>query len=132
MLTVTFRKKTAPQMWETIPTPPKLSEMMALAAECVGKEVIIKIETTKTECYLCGTEELVQLMKDMKKKSIVMTLEEAHRQLEEMPEVFCVCIQIFSTKEHLDRVFPPKPVQQAVQQEIPKSGWEHLRPGTEE
>jgi hypothetical protein len=124
MLTVTFRKKVAPQLWETMPTPPKLSEMMALAAECVGKEVIIKMETSKVEAYFCGTEELVQLMKEMKKKSIVMTLAEAHAQLEEMPEIFCVCIQLFSTKEHLDRVFPPNP----IQQEIPKSGWDHLKP----
>ena len=132
MLVVTFKKRIATGKWETMDTPKRLSDIIALAEKCIGEDVIVKLESSCTESYHCGNEEMMEIMNKnlaagSKKRTMVDNLYDAHILLQEDPEAFCTCMQIFSAKEHVEKLFPPSP----VQQEIPTKGWEHLRPKEE-
>lgn len=114
MLKITTRIR-IDDAWEDIVTPDALSERIAMMEEMAGKDVVIKVETSNTELFLCGTEALAQTMAKVKKDCVCMTLTEAHKNIEHNTEAFCVAIGVFSCKKDVDKLFPKA------------EGWDHLK-----
>jgi hypothetical protein len=106
-------------VWETLPAPIGLLQTMEIMYELVGTDSVVKMENSYMEAFLCGTQELVEVMSKVKKDKVCMTLESAHRQIDECPEGFFTVIQIMSAKKDVEKLFD-SPLTN-------KKGWEHLK-----
>jgi hypothetical protein len=101
--------------WTDLPVPEALTEKIAMLTELAGSESVIKITTSQTTHFLCGTEEIRQSMAKVQANkvppgaAVCMTMTDAHKMIEHDPEKYCFSIQLFSTKEHVVEMFPPMP-----------------------
>jgi hypothetical protein len=107
--------------WIEEAIPETLTGLINMAGDLIGKESIMRITTSKLEAYLCGTEALVEMMKNTKKDKMCISLKEAHYNIEHHPDEFFYVVQTMSP---ITDIFPPKPEQNVA---ISSKGWEHLK-----
>jgi hypothetical protein len=122
MFNVTLRQKEG-QDWVTVPLPDKLTDRILLLSSMAGKDMVIKIENSLCNKYLCGTQELIDAIKKKYPEALVMDTESAYNLLEYQPELFFVSVETFFGPKDVERVFPEKP------KIDPKEGWDHLKYG---
>src|SRR6185369_17479433 len=91
--------------WESLPVPAELSKRIEMMKELAGSETVIKITTSNTMHFLCGTEDLrnkqakALASKIPPSAAVCMTMAEAHMLLETNPEAYCVSIQLYSDRK---------------------------------
>ena len=126
VVTINHKKDEPGATWEKLPVPDELSLRIELMKSLAGTQTIITLSHDRMTCYLCGNEDIraakQKQMGDKGLTRICMGLGDAHRMLEYDPLTFIYALQIFSTEEDKDKIFPPKPKIYDT-----GKGWEHLR-----
>ena len=103
--------------WEPRDCPSKTTERIEHLKGYVGKDAVVKIETTRQHTYLCGTERTFHIMsKQYPSGKTIMCIEDAIDFYEYDPEKFFVSIQAFWDKNHVEMFDPPAPT-------IASKGW---------
>lgn len=119
MLTVEASQK-IDGIWYPITIPETLSERIAAMKALAGFDCIIKLKTSATMTFLCGTNEMVEAMQKKYPDNVSMAVEDAVNGLEHAPLHFLVAIQAFCTDSDVKTVFP--------EVNDGSKGWDHLKP----
>jgi hypothetical protein len=121
MLEITIKEKEGTD-WIDCEVPDALTEKIITMKTYAGKEAVIQIKTDKMVTFLCGTQNMVNVMRKAHPHGkVIMGIEDAYNMVQYAPDVLLTTIQCFWTPAQIATVFPEKPV-------VDKKGWEHLKP----
>lgn len=107
MLVVTAKELTG-KTWTTLDVPVETTDRIIFLKTLVGRDVVVKIQSSCKINYLCGTEKMANLIKrDYPDAMPAMDCQSAYDMLQVAPEIFITTWQLFTPNE-VATVFPPK------------------------